>query len=200
MTYVVVGTKAKPILETEVKQMFEDRFPEGLVRVLEGKFPAARHMDCEDAVATGFEKLTRKGPTTNPRGYVTTVAINAMTRILRRAVLEQLALDDDEEHEPYVNPWTDPTLEEVVAQNAYEFMREVVGRWESLNLRATTTLIIEAGRLGEPLSSAELAERLEEILGQDVLPDTARQWRKRGLDRLRDELIAEHLLEKTERS
>ena len=77
-------------------------------------------------------------------------------------------------------------------------MRRFVEAWESRNVRATTLLVLEAARLQEPLSSVEMAERLEDVLGQDVLPETARQWRKRGIDRLRDHLLAAGLLEPTE--
>jgi hypothetical protein len=54
-------------------------------------------------------------------------------------------------------------------------------------------VILEAAKVGEPLSANELAEELEARLGHDVLPSTARQWRKRGLDRLRAELYSAEL-------
>jgi hypothetical protein len=138
-----------------------------------------------------------------PRGYVTTVAVNAVKRILRLAAVEQLAAgndeeDDAEEYDRGADPWTDPTLDEALTNDAYAYMRRFVEAWESRNVRATTLLVLEAARLQEPLSSAEMAERLEDVLGQDVLPETARQWRKRGIDRLRDHLGAAGLLEPTE--
>jgi DNA-directed RNA polymerase specialized sigma24 family protein len=196
--YLYMPTHQKAGLEVEVQRMVDERFPEGLVRVLAKDFPSANHADYEDAVSTGFEKLVVKGPTYNPQGYVTTVAVNAMKRMLRRATFEQLAVEDDDE--PPVDIWFDPTLNDAITENAFAFMRELVDRWESRNLKTTTLLLIEAGKLAEPLSSAELSERLEELLGQDVLPDTARQWRKRGLDRLRGELVAAELLDETEMS
>jgi DNA-directed RNA polymerase specialized sigma24 family protein len=193
-----MSSQSKVRLQADLRHMVDERFPEGLVRVLERRFPSANHADYEDAVSTGFEKLVVKGPTHNPQGYVTTVAVNAMKQWLRRAAVEQLAVEEDDE--PLVDIWLDPTPDEVIAENAYLFMRELVGRWESRNLKTTTLLVIEAGKLGEPLSSAELAERLEELLVEDILPDTVRQWRKRGLDRLRDELVAADLLDETEKS
>ncbi len=174
----------------------EERFPEGLIRALRGKFSSAAYADCEDAVSTGFEKLVAKGPTHNPEGYVTTTAVNALKRKLRRATFQQLELDDD--GEPPADAWSDPTFDAVEAEDAVKFARGTVDRWESRNVKTTTLLVIDAAMLGEPLSSNELAEKLEELLGQDVLPDTARQWRKRGLDRLRDELVAADLLEQKE--
>lgn len=184
--------------------MVREKFPEGLVRALERQFPKAAHADLEDAVSTGFEKLVRAGrDMESPRGYVTTVAVNAVKRILGLAAVERLAVgsdedDDAEESDRGADPWADPTLDEALTNDAYAYMRRFVEAWESRNVRATTLLVLEAARLQEPLSSAEMAERLEEVLGQDVLPETARQWRKRGIDRLRDHLLATGLLEPTE--
>jgi hypothetical protein len=188
----------------EVGRMVQDRFPEGLVRVLERKFPNATYADCEDAVSTGFEKLVATNRRMeNPRGYVTTVAMNAMMRTLRRAALQQLAAADDDGGpqdllDGQTDAWSDPVADETVTDDAYAFMRRLVDAWESTNLRTATGLVLAAARLGEPLSGAELAERLEELLHQEVRAATARQWRKRGLDRLRRELIDADLIEDTE--
>lgn len=200
-----MSTGAETHLEQELDQMVQDRFPEGLVRVLERKYPAANHAHCEDAVSTGFEKLVKAGRAMeNPRGFVTTVAINAVNRILRRAALQQLAGPDNEDGEPddlldrQTGEWSDPTAEQAAADDAYEFMQGIVDGWESRNVKTATRLVLAAAKIGEALSSDELAERLEELLDQDVPAATARQWRKRGLDRLRRELIAADLLEETE--
>lgn len=184
--------KSKDQIEAQCEGMVRDRFPEGLLAVLRKKFPAGQYQDYEDAIARGFEKLIEKGaPLENPRGYVTTVATNAMRGLLARAAREQLPTEDDDE--PEVDRWADPTADGAMLEAVYAFMRELVEKWESRNLRTATLLVLEAGKLLEPLSSEELAERLEELLEQDVLPDTARQWRKRGLDRLREELHAADL-------
>src|SRR4051794_28387425 len=198
-----MSTDAETPLDKAVDDMVREKFPEGLVRALERQFPKAAHADLEDAVSTGFEKLVRAGrDMDNPRGYVTTVAVNAVKRILRLAAFEQLAVEDDEDDEEAIDrgadPWGDPTLDEALTNDAYAYMRRLVDAWESRNVRATTLLVLEAARLQEPLGSAEMAERLEDVLGQDVLPETARQWRKRGIDRLRGQLLAAGLLESTE--
>lgn len=200
-----MSMEAETRLEQEVGQMVRDRFPEGLVRLLEGGYPNGNHADYEDAVATGFEKLVAAGrEMENPRGFVTTVAINAMKRILRRAAVQQLAGHDDDEPDDLLDrqtsEWNDTTAEQVVADGAYAFMHEVVEGWESRNVKTAMRLVLAAANIGEALSSEELAERLEELLGQDVLPATARQWRKRGLDRLRRELVEANLLEESETS
>jgi hypothetical protein len=155
-------------------------------------------------VSLGFEKLIEANRAmASPRGYVTTVAVNAMLRILRRTALQQLA-DADNEGGPEqlldanVNEWTDPVTDETVTSDAYDFMQRVVGEWESRNVKSATRLVLAAARINEPLSGEELAERLGELLGEDVAVATARQWRKRGIDRLRRELVAADLIEDTE--
>lgn len=190
--------------DSHLEEVVRDRFAEGLVRRLEKKYPGANPADVEDAVAVGVEKLVRKGPTTSPRGYVTVVAENYVLKQFRRAVLDPLQYEDDDgelhERSPAGAAWENPPYDEVAARNAYEFLRGVVGAWESTNIRAATLLVLEAAHLDEVLSGDELAELLEERLGQDVLPATARQWKKRGLDRLRDEIAASGLLDNTETS
>jgi DNA-directed RNA polymerase specialized sigma24 family protein len=174
--------------------------------MLEGQYPNGNHSDYEDAIATGFEKLVAAGRALeNPRAFVTTVAINAMKRILRRAALQQLAGPDaDDADEPndildrQTSEWSDPTAEQAAADDAYEFMRELIDGWESRNVKTATSLVLAAAKIGEALSSEELAQRLEELLDQEVPPATARQWRKRGLDRLRRQLVDADLLEETE--
>jgi hypothetical protein len=197
-----MSADAETPMHKAVDDMIKEKFPEGLVRVLERQFPRVAHADLEDAVSTGFEKLARADrDLDNARGYVTTVAVNAVKRILRLAAVEQLAIENDEddaEQFDRADPWANPTLDEALTSDAYAYMRGLVEAWESRNVSATTLLVLEAARLQEPLSSAEMAEHLEDVLGQDVLPDTARQWRKRGIDRLRDQLVVAGLLESTE--
>lgn len=181
--------KTSSPVEDQCRELIDERFPEGLVRTLERKFPTGRLQDCEDAVAHGFVKLLAKGQTLeNPRGYVTTVAVNAMKRMLARAARELLPTGEPDEDEDIERRWDDPTAEDAIGEALFEFMRGMVEAWESRNVKTATLLILEATKLGEPTSSVELAEEMEDQLGEDVLPETARQWRKRGLDRLREEL------------
>src|SRR3712207_4076189 len=92
-----MSAEANDRLGEELDRMIQDRFPGGRARRGEGSSPAATHADCEDAVSIGFEKLVEADRAlANPRGYVTTVAVNAMRRILRRAALQQLADADDD--------------------------------------------------------------------------------------------------------
>lgn len=203
-----MSTDAKAHLEEEVDRMVNERFPEGLVRTLEGKFPSGQPADYEDAVSSGFLQLVRKPEKCeeNARGYVTTVAVNAMKRALRRAAIQQLAAaygdhEDDDANEPldaYTSAWDDPVIEQVRLDDAYDLMQRLVDAWPTENYKTTMRLLLAAAKVGEPLSSEELAERLGELLPKDVEPATARQWRRRALKRLRRELIEADLIEDTE--
>jgi hypothetical protein len=203
-----MSTKGHPAAGEACEKMIREHFPEGLVRTLERRYPGASQDDYEDAVATGFEKLIATGrDIENPRGYVTTVSVHKTLRILKLAAVEQLAAasdyedrDGEELAERATDVWSNPPLDEALAKHAFDAMRSIIERWESKNVKTATLLVVDAGLLEEPLSSAELAERLAELLGQDVLPETARQWRKRGLDRLRNELVAVELLDETEKA
>jgi DNA-directed RNA polymerase specialized sigma24 family protein len=170
-----------------------ERFPDGLVRGLEAKFKGGRTHDFEDAVAVGFEKLAkRQKALDNPRGYVTAVATNAMLRTLAKAARERLP-DSDLPEEDASDVWSDPTGDEAITRTMLAFLRGIVESWESRNYKTAMLVILEAANVDEPLSADELAEELADRLGQDVPTGTARQWRKRGLDRLRDELQAAEL-------
>jgi DNA-directed RNA polymerase specialized sigma24 family protein len=179
---------AKTTARRQARELAEKRVPEGFVRVLEGKFRGARFVDCEEAVAEGFLKFLLKDETLeNPAGYIFAVAYNHMRHLLTRKTLDVLPageLEDEEKHDT----WEDPTAEEVVGDDVFRFAREIVGGWESRNVRTATLLVLEAARLGEPISGEELAEALEGALEEQILPSTARQWKKRGLDRLRKQL------------
>ncbi len=158
------------------------------MRTLEWKFRGGRSEDFEDAIAEGFLKFLLKGKVLdNPAGYITAVAINYMKRLLTRTMRKELPtgeFEDDGDRDR----WADPTAEQVIGEAAFRTARGMVERWESMNVKATTLLVLEAAALGEPISGAEIAEELEARLDEDVLSDTARQWKKRGLDRLRAEL------------
>jgi len=183
-----VTHKTETTAKAQCEDLIEEHFPEGLIRTLQRKFPTGRFQDFEDAVAEGFVKFLAKDEVLEtPAGYVTVVAIHCIQRLFVRAAKEALP-EGDPDGEAGVEPWADPTAEKVIGEATFGFVRGIVETWQSLNVRSATLVVLEAVELEEPISSAELAEELESLLGEDVLPDTARQWRKRGLDRLRAEL------------
>jgi DNA-directed RNA polymerase specialized sigma24 family protein len=179
----------KTTAKAQAHALAEERFPEGLTRLLEADFRGAQSVDCEEAVAEGFLRFLVKGKALkSPGGYIVTVAYNYIRHLLSRKTLEALP-EGELEDEEGGDAWEDPTADEVVGEDVFRFAREVVGGWESKNVRTATLLVLEAARLGEPISSEELAEALEVVLGEEVLPSTARQWKKRGLDRLRKQIM-----------
>lgn len=186
-------------LGAEVETMLRDLFLDGLTRMLGRKYPDAPEAMCEDAVYEAVAKLLKAGEDreiTNPRGYLTTIAINEVRRGLSRAAREVLP---DDEGEDDGSEWFGantslgerPTEVRAIGGAVFTYVKGMVEQWESQKLRATALLVLEGAYMGELLTGAELAERLSDILGEDVAEDTARQWRKRALDRLRAQLAAE---------
>jgi len=153
----------------------------------------------EDAVADAVKKLLEAGKRheiRDPRAYLTTIAINEMKRALRRAAIEVLPEAPDEGDEEWFDEHQRdsddrPTEDAAVGRLVYEYVTGIVRAWETEKLRVTTLLVLEGAYVGEPLSGRELTERLSDIVGDDVEEDTARQLRKRGLDRVREHLVAE---------
>jgi DNA-directed RNA polymerase specialized sigma24 family protein len=183
-----------------VEKMMRERFLDGLTRLLERRYPGSDGATYEDVVFESVARLLEVGgrrSIDDPRAYITTIAINHMRRVLKQAardvVVDFSAEDRDEEDE-----WTPPRSaedvpveSEAVSQLVFDYVKDLVGRWESHKLRATTLLVLEGAYIGEPLSSEEMAGRLADILGEDVLPSTVRKWRQRGLDRLIAQLAEE---------
>lgn len=187
-TYLVVKLKAEMTAKGQCKGLIEGRFPEGLIRVLSVNFPTARYEDLEDAVADAFVKYLAKGEALeSPAGYIAVVAKNRVRRLLTKAA-RQILVEADPGEEADDGQWADPVAEKVIGKETFDLVRGIVEGWQSTNVRSATLVVIEAVELEEPISSTELAAELESLLGEEVAPDTARQWRKRGLDRLRRDL------------
>jgi DNA-directed RNA polymerase specialized sigma24 family protein len=183
-----------------VEAMMRERFLDGVTRLLERRYPGSDGATYEDVVSESVARLLEIGERRdigNPRAYITTIAINEMRRVLKRAardvVLDFGAEDRDDEDEwtPDRDPDERPTDTDAVGRLVFEYTKSLVNAWESRKLRATTLLVLEGAYIGEPLSSEEMAERLGDLLGEDVLPATARKWRQRGLDRLKAQLVSE---------
>ncbi len=182
-----------------IEAMVRDRFLDGVTRLLEVRFRASDLVLYEDAVAEAVKKLLEAGERReirDPRAYLTTIAINEMHGALRRAAIEILPDAPDEGDEERfdahrVDADDRPTEDAAVGRLVYEYVTGLVRAWETEKLRTTTLLVLEGAFVGEPLSGRELTERLSDILGEDIEEDTARQLRKRGLDRLRKQLGSE---------
>ena len=194
---------AKSKLGPAVEDMLRDQFLDGLTRLLERRYPGSNSVVYEDVISESVARLLAAGEhrvVDDPRAYITTIAINEMRKVLKRAAREVIADfgaedrggdEDEDEWAPPRSADEKPVEAEGVSKLVFEYVKGLVEAWESRNIRTTTLLVLEGAYIGEPLSSDEIAERLGDILGEEVQPATARQWRKRGLDRLVKQLKAE---------
>jgi DNA-directed RNA polymerase specialized sigma24 family protein len=159
-----------------------DHFPEGLVKRLEKQF-RVDGQTAEDAVAEGLARMVERADrleVDDPRAYLTAVATNLM----RRAVQEKLPLGYDESFEGDEQEEEDDAL----GKETYLFIKGIVDRWETNTLRTVTLLVLEGAYVGDPLSGEELTRETGRLLGEEISAATVRQWKKRGLDRLQQEL------------
>jgi DNA-directed RNA polymerase specialized sigma24 family protein len=172
----------RPKLIDEVEALTRQRFPEGLARRLQHRF-RVNGLDADAAVGDAIEIMVKKADTLqveDPRTYLTAIAFN----LLRRAAKQETLLGLDEREDV-----GDFELEdEALRTEVFKYIKGLVGRWENKNLGATALLVIESAFLGEPLTTEELAEQLEDILGEEISLPTVRKWKQRSRNRLADEL------------
>lgn len=177
-----------------------ERFLDGLARLLERRYPGSDGATYEDVVSESVVRLLDVGEhrtVDDPRAYITTIAINEMRRVLKRASRDILLdfgaedRDDEDEWTPQRDPDERPAETDVISRLVFDYVMSLVDGWESRKLRATTRLVLEGAFIGEPLTSKELAERLGDILGEVVSRENVRKLRQRGLDRLIAQLAAE---------
>ncbi|MHB1844816.1 MAG: RNA polymerase sigma factor [Deltaproteobacteria bacterium] len=193
---LMVGTVSlNPQLVAEVEKMLGDGYVEGLVRRLCRDFPSLAG-DATGAVGHAVEKLVvRPVPPDKPRSYLAACAYNEMKRVRRtRARVDSLdALAD--ENEDGRTGWTpsDPGLtveEQVLLTETYDQLRSHVETWETDNVRIVTLLYLEAAFECEPLTSADAAELVGELLSYEVEDSFVRTWKSRGFKKLRDYVAA----------
>ena len=188
LPYVEAPTTRPKLLE-ELEKLTRERFPEGLARRLEHRFRDTG-LDVDAAVGDAIEIMVKKANTLqvdNARAYLTAVATN----LLRRAATQQAALSFDDRDDVAEESAEDEALRTEI----FRYVKGLVGRWENVRMRATTLLVLDATFLGEPLTTAELAEQLEDIVGEEVSLVAVRKWKQRGLERLADELRDEGFLD-----
>jgi hypothetical protein len=172
----------RPKLLDELETLTRERFPEGLARRLQHQF-RVKGLDADGAVGDAIEIMVKKADTLqveDARSYLTAVAFN----LLRRAANKQTMFSLDERD----GVGDDGVEDEALRKEIFKYVKDLVERWENKSLRATALLVIEGTFLGEPLTTEELAEQLEDILGEEVSLPTVRKWKQRSLDRLAGEL------------
>jgi hypothetical protein len=178
----MASESTKPALIEALEQLVQARFPEGLVRRLEKQF-RVDGQTAEDAVAEGLARMVARADRRDiddPRAYLTTVATNLM----RRAVKEALPLGFEENFEG----GEDLDEDDALGKETYLFIKGLVDRWETNTVRTVTLLVLEGAYLGDPLTGEELTRETGRLLGEEISATTVRQWKKRGLDRLQQEL------------
>lgn len=179
----VTTQNTRPKLLDDLERLTMERYPEGLARRLQHQF-RANGLDADAAVGDAIEIMVMKAASLDvhdARGYLHAIAFN----LLRKASAAESEFSLDERDE---EAGENDVERQAFVTDTVKFIKSRVERWELKNLRVTTLVIIESTFLGEPLSTEELAERVEDILGETVELATVRQWKKRGLDRLADEL------------
>lgn len=172
----------RPKLLNELEALTRERFPEGLARRLQHRF-RVKGLDADGAVGDAIEIMVKKADTLqveDPRAYLTAIAFN----LLRRAAKQQTLLGLDERDDV----GDDGVEDEALRTEVFKYVKSLVERWENKSLQATALLVIDSAFLGEPLTTEELTELLEGILGEEISLPTVRKWKQRSLDRLADEL------------
>jgi len=172
----------RPKLLDQLETLTRERFPEGLARRLQHRF-RENGLDADAAVGDAIEIMVKKANTLqvdDPRAYLTAVATNLLRRAANKQTMFSFEERDDVDEES--------VEDEALRTEIFKYVKGLVGRWENVRLRATTLLVIDGTFLGVPLTTEELADQLEDILGEESSLPTVRKWKQRGLERLADEL------------
>lgn len=173
----------RPKLLDELEKLTRERYPEGLARRLQHQF-RANGLDADAAVGDAIEIMVKKAGSLeveDARKYLHAIAFNLLRKASKAET--EFSLDERDEDAEVGDVERHAFLTDTV-----KFIKSRVERWPMRTLREATLVVIDSTFLGEPLATEELVERLEDILGETVDPATARQWKKRGLDRLAGEL------------
>jgi DNA-directed RNA polymerase specialized sigma24 family protein len=204
-TQVGVDAKAttRSRLAHAVEEMLKDRFLDGLTRLLERKFETAAQVAYsevyEDAVVEAVTRLFEAGERRqikDPRAYLTTIAVNYMKRVLRHAAREVLAdaSDEGDEEDELQDPrraFERPTEDAAVKEIIYKIVQAQAEKLQIRNHRMAVVLALESAHEDEPLTDAELADELADLLGEEVSEERAKKWRQRGFERLLAALVEE---------
>jgi DNA-directed RNA polymerase specialized sigma24 family protein len=141
----------------------------------------------EDAVIEGVVSFLAKRKAgveiENPAGWIRVTAKNYLLNKLEREIGRETT---DENLSSFAESRGEPSLED---REMFQFIKGLVERWESRRLKVVTLLFLEAGYEGEPLSQMEAANYASDILGEDVPWTSIGQTRRRGLTRLKAEIL-----------
>lgn len=151
------------------------------------KFPDAK-ADAEDAVVDGVVRfLASRGKGKDipePGAWIRVAAANRIRNILRRRIGREAS---DEYIDDTRASHDEPTLED---KETFAYLRNLIAKWPSERMRVITLLYLEASYEQEPLSQQEAAEIASQILGEDVPWTAVGKTHRRGIERLRAEILA----------
>lgn len=180
------GDNPRPDIE-QVKALIEDLvfdgFLDGTVRSLLGRYPSASYTMAEDALAFAVETLLRRAGSLsgeNLPGYLVRVAQNRLSRLL--AERSRLGGESDSElqvSEDGSTEWTHTSAPDVVQEEFYKSLMDLVSRWPTETQRLAAELRLQAAWEGVPLSDYELADAMEATLDRSISrADAAQHWRR----------------------
>lgn len=171
-----------PPVASEVVRLIKTGWFDRTVNRLQRQHPG---IDVADAVGTAVLKLvTRslmKEPIDDVAGYLYQTAVHgvydAHEKLQRHPDVEygtdelDTSLGPDQDHE-------------LLKKEAYRALQRLVRGWPNRNMREYILLWIDACYFQEPLTLADAARKLTDILGEPVNVGSVGQWKRRGLAKL----------------
>lgn len=159
--------------------LVRDRYPEGLVRSLERRYPDVKAW-ADDAVAHGVEQLVKTARTTRgvqyPKAFVAAAATNFL--------LDAVGLPEAPVEDAGLDGRSRSAEDEALLDELYKTFKQRVDTWETANLRVVTLLFLEAAYEALPLTLEEAAHAARSILGESISVATVWRLRERGFARL----------------
>ena len=176
-------------LEDQFTSLADERWFEGVVRILERRFPN-RSEWAEDAVGTAFERVVQ-GDRVFPsvvelKKWLFVVALNDMRRRAKREAGRPLPPWELERSDS--RSAEEEALERVNADDLHAELRDLVEKWPSARRRVVGLFVLEAERLGEPSSGADIVAHVADVLGVDISLTAAWRLKRVVLRRLMSEV------------
>lgn len=188
---VTTGDELNAAMVLEAEEMLRDGRIEGLVRQIQRKYPALAE-DAGAAVGHAVEALIRKKKSPDrPFSYLASCAYNEIKKIgkFRASSASLDALRDATDWEPAYDEWS--VEERALINETYKELVAQIATWENNNVRIVTESYLQAAYLGEPATSAEIADELSAVTGSEISADEVRTWKSRGFKRLKSYVIAQ---------
>jgi DNA-directed RNA polymerase specialized sigma24 family protein len=187
-------------VEDEIKGMLLDRRLDGIVRTLETQVHGQSHL-AEDAVLEAIARVLQQiehNDVPHVLTYIQKVATNYIKKELTKLKRVGGAIDSlDARLEDEENEWgpeadlsdedTPGRLDEQVGRDLLNGLKAITATWND-NIRVVTNLVLDHTFADDYdwMTSDDLAQEANAILGIEVSAATASMWKARGLKRLRE--------------